>query len=82
MQTQTRNWAQRSYDTVKNKAAAVGVGLTALVGTGLVHAQSADLGAAALAEVSGAKASISPILLVIIAVCFLFVLFSMIKRAK
>ena len=62
-----------------NKAAVAG---TAMIASGHAMAQTADLGAAAETAISGAKDTVSSILLVLVGVAFLFVLYKLIVRAK
>lgn len=63
------------------KKAAVVLGAT-VAGTQMAMAQAVDLGAAATTELSGAKATVGGILLILVGIAFLFVLYHLIKRAK
>ncbi|HEY4583746.1 MAG TPA: hypothetical protein VIG88_12950 [Lysobacter sp.] len=75
--------AFRARATVTNIASKVAAG-TGLVVAGITaaHAQAADPGAAILSEITGAKATVGGILVALAAVLGLFLLWSMIKRAK
>jgi high-affinity nickel permease len=68
------NLGKRGWATVVALPASLAVAATA-------SAQD-DLGATALSAVSGLKSSVNGILMVLIAVVFLLVLFSYLKKAK
>jgi hypothetical protein len=76
--TTARNFGEFARSTTAKVGAAVG---TAVASTGAMAA-GADPGAAILSEITGAKATVGGILVALAAVLGLFLLWSMIKRAK
>jgi len=87
MNTKNARAAARSIfnnarDFARSTTAKVGTAIgTAMVSTGAMAA-GADPGAAILSEITGAKATVGGILVALAAVLGLFLLWSMIKRAK
>lgn len=75
---QFRNFGEFAKSTTAKVAAA---GTTMIASTAAMAA-AADPGAAILSEITGAKATVGGILVALAAVLGLFLLWSMIKRAK
>lgn len=77
-----RNAVNRFGAAIRSTSGRVGAGVTTMTVSALAMAQAGGVGEAVTTEITAGKSTVSGILVVLAGVLGLFLLWSMIKRAK